>query len=368
MNNLYSEEPIKVHILPDDILHDGEHLIPLDDEEFRQLAFTSLIDGVNQTQPNILKEHKQTGESFGYVEELFEDEGGLYASLRLRKDQEELFRKGAFRFVSPSIAWNFTADDGKTRPAHLIEISFVDTPRHSLRQVPITELNKEILSSMSIFSSVGNESIRISQMSYKLTNNMEIPEMNLEELKEILRPLIEEVLGQLLPKEEVVEKEVEMAEEAESEDESEEVVAEDEVEMAEEEVVVEEKEEDESLESKLAAALTRLAELEAKLEDKEVEEEVSSDLKDKPHLSVMKQDLISMRKRDATEYKNFFSKMDKVLEASRSNTKSTMSQRLTANVVPARQVKDVYEYALELQEKEKLSWKDALTKAKSFGK
>ena len=42
--------------------------------------------------------------------------------------------QGRFRFVSPTIAWGFEADDNQTYPAALLEVSLVSVPRHYTRQ------------------------------------------------------------------------------------------------------------------------------------------------------------------------------------------------------------------------------------------
>jgi len=129
------------HILPDTDLHDGEQLIPLGNADFYDMVLDSLIAWVERVQPPVLLEHERTGKVTGKVTRVFGDTDGIYAQFEVPEDVARDIDAGAFRFVSPTVAWSFTADDGEVWPAALLELSMVSVPRHYLRQRDLTELN-----------------------------------------------------------------------------------------------------------------------------------------------------------------------------------------------------------------------------------
>ena len=104
-------------------------------------------------QPNILKEHERDGGTYGRVLELYEGPGGIYVDgIITEPGAAQDMAQGKFRFVSPTIAWGFDADDGEKYPAALLEVSLVSVPRHFTRQPDIqvhdharSSLNEELL-------------------------------------------------------------------------------------------------------------------------------------------------------------------------------------------------------------------------------
>jgi hypothetical protein len=138
------------HILPSSNLYDGDKTIPLSNEEFRNLITLSMDLFVQKTNPPILIEHEQKGKVFGKVLGVFEDEEGIYCSFQVTDDIAKGIDNGEYRFVSPTIAWNFKADDyneeeDNTYPAALLEVSLVSVPRHYTRQQDLQELNQSML-------------------------------------------------------------------------------------------------------------------------------------------------------------------------------------------------------------------------------
>ena len=134
------------HILPDTDLFDGQRTIPLSDPMFRSLIVQSMQAFVDKAQPSVLIEHQRNGKSYGKVLGVFQDDDGIFASFSVNDDIAAGIEKGEYRFVSPTIAWNFAADDydeeeDNRYPAALLELSLVSVPRHYLRQQDLQELN-----------------------------------------------------------------------------------------------------------------------------------------------------------------------------------------------------------------------------------
>ena len=159
MNAMTNTHTYLAHILPSTDLYDGQKMIPLSDPMFRAAIIRSMQEFVNKTQPPILIEHKREGKSYGKVIGLFEDDEGIYVSFEVVDDIREGMENGEFRFVSPTIAWNFKADDynpeeDNVYPAALLEVSLVSVPRHYTRQQDLQELN---VSMMGIYSQWSGE-------------------------------------------------------------------------------------------------------------------------------------------------------------------------------------------------------------------
>ena len=135
------------HILPSTNLYDGNKVIPLSNDEFRNLITVSMDLFVQKTNPPILIEHEQKGKVFGKVLGVFEDEEGIYVSFEVPEKIAAGINNEEYRFVSPTIAWNFKGDDydpeeDNTYPAALLEVSLVSVPRHYTRQQDLQELNQ----------------------------------------------------------------------------------------------------------------------------------------------------------------------------------------------------------------------------------
>lgn len=141
--------PFTCQILPDTDLFDGQKLIPLSDPQFRRTVVASLQEWVELTQPNVLKEHERDGGTYGRILDLYEGAGGIYVDgIITEPEAAQDMSQGKFRFVSPTVAWSFKADDGKTYPAALLEVSLVSVPRHFTRQ-PDIQVHDHARSSLS---------------------------------------------------------------------------------------------------------------------------------------------------------------------------------------------------------------------------
>jgi hypothetical protein len=106
-----------------------------------------------------LIEHQRNGKVYGKVLGVFEDDDGIYASFSVNEEIAEGIESGNYRFVSPTIAWNFAADDydleeDNRYPAALLELSLVSVPRHYTRQNDLQELN---VSMMGVYHQWDNE-------------------------------------------------------------------------------------------------------------------------------------------------------------------------------------------------------------------
>lgn len=128
------------HILPDTDLYDGSKLIPLSDPGFRELIVRSMQDWTFKVRPNVLIQHEENGRQYGRITSVYEDWDGIYVDgIITDPEVAQRMTEGAYRFVSPTIAWNFAADDyvpdeNNVWPAALLEVSLVSIPRHYTRQ------------------------------------------------------------------------------------------------------------------------------------------------------------------------------------------------------------------------------------------
>lgn len=127
-------------ILPDSDLFDGDKLIPLSDPHFRRVIVSSLQDWAHMVKPNVLIQHDEDGGTYGRITAVYEDWDGIYVDgIITDPDVAQRMSNGGYRFVSPTIAWNFAADDyvpdeDNRWPAALLEVSLVSVPRHYTRQ------------------------------------------------------------------------------------------------------------------------------------------------------------------------------------------------------------------------------------------
>jgi len=127
-------------ILPDTDLYDGDKLIPLSDPQFRDTIVRSMQDWVDKVQPSVLIQHDEDGGQYGRITAVYEDWDGIFVDgIITDPDVASRMSQGGYRFVSPTIAWNFAADDyipdrDNKWPAALLEVSLVSVPRHYTRQ------------------------------------------------------------------------------------------------------------------------------------------------------------------------------------------------------------------------------------------
>ena len=128
------------HILPDSDLFDGDKMIPLSDPQFRAAIVRSMQDWVEKCRPNILIQHDEDGGTYGRVTDVYESHDGIYVDgVVTDAEVAQRMSEGGYRFVSPTIAWNFAADDYDPEAdnrwhAALLEVSLVSIPRHYTRQ------------------------------------------------------------------------------------------------------------------------------------------------------------------------------------------------------------------------------------------
>ena len=373
------------HILPAKDLYDERNdlVVPLSDKTFFSTILASLKEWVATRKPSVIVEHDRNGEALGFVENIIEDENGIFAEIVLENAEEAKNR----RYVSPTIAWNHKADDysdrGDSWPAALLELSFVSVPRHS-RQVPATETQMSEKNNPAVFY---NENERTSYFSYDINDAIVLTEydqktkeytkMDLEKLSEMLSALLDERLAPILERLDKLEGagEEEPAEEEVVEEEKEEEVVEaaEEAmyeEKVEEEVVVVaedmEKEEESSL-SEIAELNSRIRELEkrsvlaearaeelaAELAHRDAVDAVAADVADRPHLSTMSERLVGILKRDEGLYKE-------VLEVVPSTNQSVFGERLTVGFSKKdTAVSNPYEAASKLSAEEGISYREA---------
>ncbi len=388
---------VLAHILPAQSLFDGEHLIPLNDSNFFNRIFDSLAEWVATRKPGICLEHERNGESMGYVNRVIEDELGIFAELVLNEEASIRFEDDAFRFVSPTIAWNHRADDYGDKgawDAALLEVSFVSVPRHS-RQVPIEEMSS--LAENTNQSVFYNETETVSYFSayvdeadtYFITETNEGEnEMDLDKLGEMMTGLLDERLAPLLarldalesPKEEgeevKVEEEVEVKEDEKLE--AEEVAGVDEEEKAEGEIEEEakdlelsDKEDGEKSEMSEADVLNeRIKELEkrsvmaeanveklnAEIAHRDAVLHVGGDIASRPHLSAMSERLVTIYKTD----KNLYTE---VLDVVPAGSASVLNERVTVGFAKAdASLGNPYEAASKLSSDEGISYREAFTR------
>ena len=204
------------NILPNTDLFDGSKKIPLSDKGFRQTVVKSMKDWVEKTKPNILKEHKPDGGSYGVVEDVFEDKDGIFAKVSVTDSEiQKGMESKKYRYVSPTIAWNFAGDDYNEKEdnkwaAALLEVSLVSIPRHFTRQLPIEEARTQL----SQFGNLNiNDNVTISQFSAELSDETdtyylleEDINMNMEELAKMLSDMLDEKLKPVMERLEVVER------------------------------------------------------------------------------------------------------------------------------------------------------------------
>ena len=391
---------VLAHILPAQSLFDGEHIIPLNDPGFFNRIFDSLAEWVATRKPGICLEHERNGESMGYVNRVVEDEKGIFAELILNEEASLRFADDAFRFVSPTIAWNHRADDygdKGTWDAALLEVSFVSVPRHS-RQLPIEEMSK--LAENTNQSVFYNETESVSYFSayvdegdtYFITEpetNEGENEMDLDKLGEMMSGLLDERLAPLFarldalesPKEEG-EEEVEVEEKVEVKEdeklEAEEVAGVDEEEKAEGEIEEEaknlelmDKEDGErselsetdvlnerikELEKRSVMAEANVEKLNAEIAHRDAVLHVGNDVASRPHLSAMSERLVSIFKTD----KNLYSE---VLDVVPAGSASVLSERVTVGFAHASaSLGNPYEAASKLSSDEGISYREAFTR------
>lgn len=380
------------NILPKTDLFDGEKHIPLSNPEFRSAIVKSMQEWVAKTKPNLLKEHEPDGGSYGIVEGIYEDDEGVFAEVVIT-DQDVLdgLESKKYRYISPTIAWNFPADDyseeeGNLWDAALLEISLVSIPRHFTRQVEMKEAKSVLKQNYSL--NYNNNVVSISQLSAELSSDSDIyylikEELNMDmnELMKMVSDLLDEKLSGLharlaaleggvtsaeeeMPKEEVIEElkaqvaqlqeelliKVDAGEGEES--------AEIEIQpmgmkrsYSEEEVVVKE----EVIEELKA----QVAQLQEELEIKIAEGEVAIDVAKNPELSSMSQKLVNLYIKDKGAYKDLVEINSKM----NSKTKSILSQRSTVGYTPVSSVTtNPYDAAHKMSQAQGISYKEALTK------
>jgi hypothetical protein len=387
-STMSEDTTIIAHILPARNLFDGEMEIPLSNKGFRDTIYRSLKEWVSRAEPNILKQHKETGETFGEVTGVSQDDGGIYASLKLNPDVYEEFKQGRYRYISPTIAWNFAADDYDSErdnkwPAALLEVSLVSVPRHFLDQVPLNKLNQFSQSNL-----CSSEQVTISQLSTCVTQNLETYfvkgeiDMSMEEVRQLLEELMKPIYDRL----ETIERDTAEARdddrkmETEAEEDSEELKteAEEETEEAAEAKTEEaaeaktEAEEDDykkelkELKAKLAEMEKRSVMAEASLNEAkynlhmtEVRALVEKDLVNKPHLSNMSEKLVKIRATDEELYQD-------ILQVPGGSRVSKYSERMTEGYVPVSTMDvDPFTAAAQLSEAQGISYTEAFKKVTS---
>lgn len=320
-----SDRVIWANILPKRNLHDGNRVLPLGDEEFYARVVDSIKRWVDSGRVPILKEHVTDGGRFGDVIAI-EDRGeeGVYAGFLLNDKEHQKFLQDEYRFVSPTIAWDFQADDWDPEldnrwPAALLELSLVSVPRYFIGQKALnTEegVNKE--RNTTLMS-------QLSQKTYKGAHNMELTMQDIEKLfKDLLAEFKAEMQGEV---ESTVAAQMSKMGYAYAEETVKPAV------MAETdkgaagnvalEIEVEEEEAPQSppseptveqlkarireLEGKSTMAEAALAELRQEILLNDVRAGVEKDIADKPHLSHLSEQLVSLKIKDADLYNNIIS-------------------------------------------------------------
>lgn len=386
---------ILANILPGSDLFDGDKIIPLASTAFRKAVVSSLKTWVDKTKPNLLKEHKPDGGSYGFVDNIFEDDNGdIYATVNITDPQTiEEFENERYRFVSPTVAWNFRGDDwnpelDNTWDAALLELSLVSVPRHFTRQQEILELSGLDYKTNDL--SVLSAELEPESDTYILLKG-EQKDMDFEKLTELFTGLLDDKLAPVMQRLEVIERdaaegrddvrkeeaETEAAEmtvivpdglEGEALDAVGEIV--DEVVEASPEGEEEEKDslgyykkmaEDmkaklEALEAESVLSEARLKELQDDIRLRDVKAKVAADVASRPHLSQMSDRLQSILLKDENLY-------TEVLTIAGENTRSVLAERQTVGFVPAApKSNNVFDEALKISNAEGISYKDALAK------
>ena len=386
---------ILANILPGSDLFDGDKIIPLASTAFRKAVVSSLKNWVDKTKPNLLKEHKPDGGSYGFVDNIFEDDNGdIYATVNITDPQTiEEFENERYRFVSPTVAWNFRGDDwnpelDNTWDAALLELSLVSVPRHFTRQQEILELSGLDYKTNDL--SVLSAELEPESDTYILLKG-EQKDMDFEKLTELFTGLLDDKLAPVMQRLEVIERdaaegrddvrkeeaETEAAEmtvivpdglEGEALDAVGEIV--DEVVEASPEGEEEEKDslgyykkmaEDmkaklEALEAESVLSEARLKELQDDIRLRDVKAKVAADVASRPHLSQMSDRLQSILLKDENLY-------TEVLTIAGENTRSVLAERQTVGFVPAApKSNNVFDEALKISNAEGISYKHALPK------
>ena len=384
---------ILANILPGGDLFDGEKLIPLSDKDFRSRVVSSLKEWVAKVKPNLLKEHKPDGGTYGIVENIFEDDdGSIYATVEITDSKTiEEFENNNYRFVSPTIAWNFKGDDwnpedNNTWDAALLELSLVSVPRHFTRQQQITEMS-ELNYNINDFSILSAE-LDEETDTYILLRE-EQKEMDLDKLTEMFASLLEEKLGPVMQRLEVIERDAaEGRDDVRKEEKTEagemtvvvpdglEGEALDAVGEVVEEVVeipeVKEEEVDElgyykkmaedykkkidELEAQSILSESAIIELKEEIRHRDVKSKVKTDITSRPHLSKMSERLENILLKDEDLY-------NEVINLASENTRSILSERQTVGFIPTKsKTNNIYDEAFKLSSAEGISYKDALAK------
>ena len=385
---------ILANILPGSDLFDGDKIIPLASTAFRKAVVSSLKSWVDKTKPNLLKEHKPDGGSYGFVDNIFEDDNGdIYATVNITDPQTiEEFENERYRFVSPTVAWNFRGDDwnpelDNTWDAALLELSLVSVPRHFTRQQEILELSGLDYKTNDL--SVLSAELEPESDTYILLKG-EQKDMDFEKLTELFTGLLDDKLAPVMQRLEVIERDAAEGrddvrkEEAETEAAEMTVVVPDGLEgealdavaeVVEEVVEAEEGEEEEmdslgyykkmaedmkakleALEAESVLSEARLKELQDEIRLRDVKAKVAADVASRPHLSQMSDRLQSILLKDENLY-------TEVLTIAGENTRSVLAERQTVGFVPAAPKSDnVFDEALKISNAEGISYKDALAK------
>ena len=385
---------ILANILPGSDLFDGDKIIPLASTAFRKAVVSSLKTWVDKTKPNLLKEHKPDGGSYGFVDNIFEDDNGdIYATVNITDPQTiEEFENERYRFVSPTVAWNFRGDDwnpelDNTWDAALLELSLVSVPRHFTRQQEILELSGLDYKTNDL--SVLSAELEPESDTYILLKG-EQKDMDFEKLTELFTGLLDDKLAPVMQRLEVIERDAAEGrddvrkEEAETEAAEMTVVVPDGLEgealdaiaeVVEEVVEVEEGEEEEmdslgyykkmaedmkakleALEAESVLSEARLKELQDDIRLRDVKAKVAADVASRPHLSQMSDRLQSILLKDENLY-------TEVLTIAGENTRSVLAERQTVGFVPAApKSNNVFDEALKISNAEGISYKDALAK------
>ena len=384
---------ILANILPGSDLFDGDKIIPLASTAFRKAVVSSLKSWVDKTKPNLLKEHKPDGGSYGFVDNIFEDDNGdIYATVNITDPQTiEEFENERYRFVSPTVAWNFRGDDwnpelDNTWDAALLELSLVSVPRHFTRQQEILELSGLDYKTNDL--SVLSAELEPESDTYILLKG-EQKDMDFEKLTELFTGLLDDKLAPVMQRLEVIERDAAEGrddvrkEEAETEAAEMTVIVPDGLEgealdavgeVVDEVVEVEEGEEEEdslgyykkmaedmkakleALEAESVLSEARLKELQDDIRLRDVKAKVAADVASRPHLSQMSDRLQSILLKDENLY-------TEVLTIAGENTRSVLAERQTVGFVPAApKSNNVFDEALKISNAEGISYKDALAK------
>ena len=386
---------ILANILPGSDLFDGQKLIPLSSRTFRGDVVKSLRQWVEKVKPNLLKEHNPDGGTYGVVDNIFEDDNGdIFATVNITDPQTiEDFENNKFRFVSPTIAWNFRADDwnpelDNTWDAALLELSLVSIPRHFTRQQELSELRDLNYNTNDL--SVLSAELDLESDTYILLKG-EQDNMDMEKLTELFTGLLDDKLAPVLNRLEVIERDAAEGrddvrkEEAQTEagemtvvvpdglegkaldavgevvEEIVEASPEGEMEVQESLGYYKRMAEDmkaklEALEAESVLSQARLKELQEEVVLRDVKAKVAADVATRPHLSQMSNRLEDILLKDEALY-------TEVLTIAGENTRSVLAERQTVGFVPTAPKSDnVFDEALKISNAEGISYKDALAK------